>query len=168
MIFKALPQPASLVFLALRLALLDLTSKYIMFQALASASTPSIPLWPGVLHLTLAQNKGVAFSFFSDWPVAFLVFLNTVLLGLLLYALWQYRAYLSASKRYYWAAALLLAGAIGNGADRLLNGGVTDFIDLRWLQFPIFNLADVFLTLSVALFIWGKLTVNDIKSERMN
>jgi signal peptidase II len=48
------------------------------------------------------------------------------------------------------AAVLVMAGAVGNLGDRLMNGGVTDFILIRWFPF-VFNLADVAITVGAVL-----------------
>ena len=49
--------------------------------------------------------------------------------------------------------ALILSGAIGNFIDRLLNGYVVDMFRLDFINFPIFNVADVCLTVGVALML---------------
>jgi len=97
----------------------------------------------GPLSLTLAHNRGVAFGL-ADGGGAALVAL-TVLALLFVVALFAS----NPGRPWMWVAIGLLAGgALGNLADRVRAGEVTDFIDV--LSWPPFNLADVAITLGVA------------------
>jgi signal peptidase II len=51
----------------------------------------------------------------------------------------------------------LLGGALGNGIDRFISGKVVDFIDLRLIGFPVFNLADVFINIGIVCLIIASL-----------
>lgn len=97
----------------------------------------------GPLSLTLAHNRGVAFGL-ADGGGAALVAL-TVLALLFVGALFAS----NPARPWMWVAIGLLAGgALGNLADRVRAGEVTDFVDV--LSWPPFNLADVAITLGVA------------------
>jgi len=103
------------------------------------------------LRLNLAFNTGMAFSQGTGiGPVIGVVGL-LVVVGLLI-AIGR-----ASSPLYGPAVGLIIGGAVGNLADRLfrgpgwLRGGVVDFIDLQW--WPIFNVADIALTLGGALLI---------------
>ena len=97
-----------------------------------------------VFNLTLAYNRGAAFSFFhhaSGWQnIAFGAFAMLVSVGILIW--------LSRLKRgEYWlnvALCLVLGGALGNAWDRVCDGYVTDFLHFHWKDwhFAIFNIAD--------------------------
>lgn len=113
----------------------------------------SLALWPGVFHLTLVENSGAAFSLFaggSEWLkwVSFVVSL-----GLVGYGLLGPRLGVLEQLGY----GFILAGAIGNGLDRFMDGKVTDFLDLRLIQFPVFNGADIAINLGLACLIIGTL-----------
>jgi signal peptidase II len=98
----------------------------------------------GPLGLTLAHNRGVAFGLASDGGVM-LVALTVVAL-LFVAALFAY----DPTRPGMWIAVGLLAGgALGNLADRVRAGEVTDYVDL--LSWPPFNLADVSITLGVVV-----------------
>ena len=98
----------------------------------------------GPLGLTLAHNSGVAFGLASGGGAA-LVALTVV--ALLIVGVLFAR---NPTRAWMWVAAGLLAGgALGNLADRVHAGAVTDYIDL--LSWPPFNLADVAITLGVAM-----------------
>jgi signal peptidase II len=98
----------------------------------------------GPLGLTLAHNRGVAFGL-ADGGGALLVAVS--LLGLLFVGFLFAR---DPDRPWMWVAVGLLAGgAIGNLADRVRAGEVTDYVDV--LAWPPFNLADVAITFGVAL-----------------
>jgi signal peptidase II len=58
---------------------------------------------------------------------------------------------------------MLLAGTLGNLIDRLFYGGVRDFINIQLFNFPIFNIADILLTIGVGIRILVQLTNNSEK-----
>ena len=102
-------------------------------------------------------NKGISFGAFSDVVptiriVSLSVFFGAILLGAFIYIFY----FLNRSKLFNIRLKLLtfFAGVTGNGIDRTLNGEVTDFIILKPLDSIVFNVADIFILLSGALFIW--------------
>ena len=103
------------------------------------------------------RNKGVAFGLGGDIPAAAIGATILVLLCLLVF--------LAARSRTGWLiwlpAALLIGGALGNLADRVRDGAVTDFIDLP--LWPTFNLADVSIVVGVLLLLFD---VERAESER--
>ncbi|MEN9243639.1 MAG: signal peptidase II [Gloeomargarita sp. DG02_5_bins_242] len=110
----------------------------------------SWPLWPGVFHLTYVLNTGAAFSLFVE-GTAWLRWLSVaVSVGLMTLAVAGSRL----AVREQWGYGLILAGAMGNGIDRFRLGAVIDFIDVRWLGFPIFNWADVWINLGLVCLFW--------------
>ncbi|HEY7267918.1 MAG TPA: signal peptidase II [Solirubrobacterales bacterium] len=93
------------------------------------------------------RNKGVAFGLGGDISAALIAGTIVVLVGLLVFL-----ALRGDGGWLVWLpAALLLGGAIGNLADRVRDGAVTDFIDLP--LWPTFNLADVAITAGVLLLL---------------
>jgi len=109
----------------------------------------SWPLWQGVMHITYVLNTGAAFSLFAQGTV-WLRWLS-VLVGLGLITL-AVVARLSVLEQ--WGYGLILAGTVGNGIDRFRLGAVIDFLDWRWLGFPIFNLADVWINGGLVCLFW--------------
>lgn len=94
---------------------------------------------PGVMDLTFVQNTGAAFSLLEE---------HTWLLTLLSGAAAVVLAVLLVKKIFpHWsgqlALGLLLGGAVGNFIDRLLLGYVTDMFAVTFLNFPVFNVADI-------------------------
>ena len=102
---------------------------------------------PGLIRLTYLQNRGAAFSILQDQQGLF------ALVTLLVIAFVGYYLLTHLNKPWWWALGLLLiiAGGLGNLIDRLAQGYVVDMIELEFVQFAIFNVADSCLTLGVAL-----------------
>jgi signal peptidase II len=100
------------------------------------------------LHLENVRNEGVAFGLGGDISAAFIAATIVLLVGFLVF--------LATRGRGGWLvwlpAALLLGGALGNLADRVRDGAVTDFIDLP--LWPTFNLADVSIVVGVLLLLF--------------
>lgn len=100
----------------------------------------SIALIDGWLYFVHRRNPGVAFSLFADLPDSWRMPLLTglSLIGVVIFG----RMVLSSPDRIVRiASTVVLAGALGNLGDRLLNGAVTDFVLVRYFPF-VFNLAD--------------------------
>ena len=93
------------------------------------------------------RNKGVAFGLGGDISAVLIGATIVLLVGLLVFL-----AFRGGGGWLVWLpAALLLGGALGNLADRVRDGAVTDFIDLP--LWPTFNLADVAITAGVLLLL---------------
>lgn len=111
--------------------------------------TETVPLWEGVFHLTYVTNKGAAFSLFSEQGEWLRWLSLLVSLGLMALAWFGPRMNRWEQVGY----GSILAGALGNGIDRFLNGEVVDFLDFRLIGFPVFNLADVFINVGIACLL---------------
>lgn len=123
--------------------MLDQLTKYWVVQGFKIGD--SVPLWEGVFHFTYVTNTGAAFSLFSN-SGGWLKWLSLgVSLGLAALALlgpvmnaWEQAGF-----------GFILGGALGNGLDRFASGEVVDFLDFRLINFPIFNMADVFINIGI-------------------
>ena len=105
----------------------------------------TLNLLPGVFHFTYVTNTGAAFSLFSQGG-GWLRWLSlAVSLGLMAFAIFGPRFNLWEQIGY----GLILGRALGNGIDRFVSGKVVDFLDFRLIQFPVFNLADVFINIGI-------------------
>jgi signal peptidase II len=101
----------------------------------------------GPLGLTLAHNRGVAFGLAGGAGVP-LILVTLAALGVVGYLFAR-----DPARPWMWIAAGLLAGgAIGNLADRIRAGEVTDFVDV--LSWPPFNLADLAITAGVLMLVF--------------
>jgi len=112
----------------------------------------SLPIIRNVLHMTMVHNTGVAFGFFKDQGITFIV-IPIVAAVLLVFNIYYYRQNNEAlSRTYIVAFSLILGGAIGNLIDRIAYGHVIDFIDFRiW---PVFNIADSAITIGAVLIAY--------------
>ncbi len=101
----------------------------------------------GPLVLTNTHNSGVAFGLAGGGGAA-VIASTLAALGLIVYLFWR-----NPCRPAMWVAVGLLAGgALGNLADRVRDGAVTDFIDLP--LWPAFNLADIAITAGVGVLAW--------------
>ena len=112
----------------------------------------SHPLIKNVFHLTYIQNTGIAWGMFKNGRIIFLIL--TVLVLLVCAGIY---AKIPENRRFTpirVCLVFLVSGAIGNMIDRISLHYVVDFFDFRLINFPIFNVADIYVTLSaVALII---------------
>ena len=140
------------LWLSLPILLLDQGSKYWVRSFLFEEE--SVPLSP-FLNLVLVYNEGAAFSFLSGaggWQRWIFIILALVITVVLTHWLGRLgREELSTAV----ALTLILGGAWGNLADRVLYGKVTDFIDFYYGEWhwPAFNVADAAITLGVVLML---------------
>jgi signal peptidase II len=112
----------------------------------------SLPVIRHVFHMTLVRNTGIAFGFFKDRGVVFII-IPLIAVMLLIYNIHYYHKNPQAVSRGYMIAfSLILGGALGNLYDRIAYGYVIDFIDLRiW---PVFNMADSAITIGAVMIAW--------------
>jgi signal peptidase II len=101
----------------------------------------------GILDITNAQNKGVAFGALAGGGA-----IVAALTGLALGALIIYFVLRARTPHLWLPVGLLLGGALGNLADRARMGSVTDFIDPR--LWPAFNVADMCVVVGVLILLW--------------
>ena len=131
------------------LILLDLQTKAAAVRALQGK--PPIILINGVLELLYVQNTGAAFSLLEN---AQWLFILIAVAAVLLISVFLIR--LPKAKRYLPLHILLTfisAGAVGNLIDRIQLGYVRDFIYFSIIDFPVFNVADIYVTVSTALLV---------------
>lgn len=110
-----------------------------------------IPVISGVLEFRYVENRGAAFGIMQNrqW---FFVLITVVVLGVLLWMLPKI-----PRDSHYCGLRICLyfigAGAVGNMIDRILRKYVVDFIYFRLIDFPVFNVADIYVTVAAVLLI---------------
>lgn len=112
---------------------------------------PAVSLIPGVLELSFLENAGAAFGLFRNMQWGFVLF-ALIISGVSMLCLLR----ISAGRRFAplrAVCALICAGALGNMLDRIAGGKVIDFIYISLINFPIFNLADIYVTVSCVLLL---------------
>ena len=135
---------------------LDQYTKYLTVANIALYS--EVDLIPGFLGFTYVKNTGAAFSSFEgqQWLFAliFAVFTAAVL--------WEYfKKPMPFTTLERFCIAAIYAGGLGNMIDRVRLGYVVDMIETKFMEFPVFNVADCFICcgcvlLMVHLLIWNK------------
>ena len=100
---------------------------------------------PSLLEFKYAENTGMAFSFLASEPLILTILISIINVGLLFYFLKEAQPPLFL--------IFIFAGAFSNLLDRYLFGFVTDFINPIFMNFAIFNLADVFLNIGLAFYL---------------
>jgi signal peptidase II len=142
--------------LAVLIVLADQLTKLWVKQGLPVGG--SIPLWAGVFHFTHTQNRGMAFSLLEG-KIGLLAVAALIVVGIIVVT--QVRLRKRMPLLLGLALALPLGGAIGNLIDRIVQGYVTDFLDFRLINFPVFNVADSAITVGVLFLAWHTLTTPD-------
>lgn len=112
---------------------------------------PAINLIKNVLQFNYLENRGAAFGMLQNQKWFFL-FIGIIILGVIIYILIK----TPAEKKYVKLHVLLTfiaAGAVGNMIDRLTLNYVVDFIYFKLINFPIFNVADIYVTCATIILI---------------
>ena len=97
------------------------------------------------------KNYGAAFNILNGNRI-FLSTISTIITLLLIYFI-LYKKQLSNLDLFSYS--FILAGTIGNGIDRITNGYVIDFINLNFIDFPVFNIADISINIGLIFILYG-------------
>ena len=125
----------------------DIISKYIVTANMPLGST--IPIIENVFHLTHVRNTGAAFSMLSGQRILLILLPILIVTAVVVYVIIKK----PTSKPLLISFSMIVSGGIGNLIDRIKLGYVIDFFDFRLINFPVFNVADIWVTLGAALFI---------------
>ena len=146
------------------LMILFITGGVVLDQWTKYLTVANIPLsheihfWDGLFHFTYVRNTGAAFSSFEgqQWLFALIFAAFT---AAIVYDAWK--KYMPFSRLERWCVAAIYAGGLGNMIDRVRLGYVVDMIEVEFIRFPVFNVADCFITcgcvaLMVSLIFFNK------------
>lgn len=148
------------------LILIDQWTKWIAIVSWKDSDV--LEIIPGMLEFRYLENRGMAFGMLTGKIPVFLLIC-------MLYFVFALYFYLKIPKtRYYYPVIviewILSAGAIGNFIDRLCRGYVVDFIYIKCIDFPIFNVADIYVVTScfiMMILIIFKYDDDDFKFLRL-
>lgn len=115
-------------------------------------STGEVALIPGVVKLVNIHNSGAAFGLLGDAAYARWLFLGVAALFIIVIIV-VLAKHMFKSRFANWCAVLALAGAVGNCIDRALYGYVVDMFKVEFMNFAVFNVADIFLVVACLAFI---------------
>ena len=132
------------------------------WAASALAPVGNMPLLPGVIELRFHLNTGAAFSMLEGKQTFLILFTGAALLAVAWYLLFR-----RPKKRVeYIGWLLVLAGGLGNLIDRVLHGQVVDYFNFLFMNFAVFNFADVLITTGIGLLLLSLLL--ELLAERKN
>lgn len=154
---------------------IDQTTKIIIINSLSPLPSKTISIIDGIVSFSYYKNTGVSFSFLNDMPTIFLVMLILVILTGTVICLIKCK---KEGKLFSIALAFIISGAIGNLLDRIfriieINGAskgyVVDFIRFDFINFPVFNFADLCITIGTCLLIiYGIIDMNkEFKKKKL-
>lgn len=132
---------------------LDVISKQLVVAYLKPIKT--LPIIEGIFHFTYAENPGAAWSLFSA-PDQRWIFMSISSVAIVLMLAYLFVVKIDSPLLRAGLGAVV-GGGIGNMIDRISLGYVVDFLDARFINFPIFNVADCFVTIGAGLLFVGLL-----------
>lgn len=104
---------------------------------------------PGVLDFTFVENRGAAFGILHGQRWFFVVLTVAVAIGIVI-AVFK----MPKNRQYHmvrFSLAFILSGAVGNLIDRLVRGYVVDFLEITFISWPVFNIADIYVVFGTFL-----------------
>ena len=104
-----------------------------------------------------AENTGMAFSILKSQPELLTILVSVILIYLI------YQSY--KSQELSIAMALIIAGGLGNLIDRFVQGFVVDFINPTFIDFAVFNIADIALNVGVVIAVIASLSETKVKQS---
>ena len=147
-----------LAFFALFAAGIVAADQFTKYLTLANIGLgEQIPFIPGLLRFTYVRNYGAAFSSFQgqQWLFALIFVVFTALV------LWEYfKKSMPFSKFERWCIAAIYGGGLGNMIDRVRFGYVVDMIETEFIEFPVFNVADCFITCGCIAMMVSLILIN--------
>ncbi len=145
-----------LIFLSVAL---DQLTKFLVLENIAMYEV--VPVIPGFFHFTYIENKGAAFGMLADHRWVFLVISTVAIAAFVLYIV----KYKPRDLLLRISASFIVGGGIGNMIDRCARGSVVDFIDVEFMEFYVFNVADMFVCVGCGLMILY-LIISEVKESR--
>ena len=133
----------------------DQLTKYLVVQNIPLHA--DVPFLPGIVQLTYAKNTGAAFSMLEGQQWLFVV----VFAALTVVIVWLARTRKIPFTGFEWGClAAIYGGGLGNMIDRVRLGYVVDMIETQFITFPVFNVADCFITCGCIAMIVSLLFFN--------
>lgn len=122
----------------------------------------TLPIIENIFHFTYVENRGAAFGMLTDHRWVFMI-LSVVGIAAIF-------VYLTVTKPKSWwmrlALCFIVGGGVGNMIDRIARGYVIDFIDCRFINFYVFNVADSFVCVGCAMFIIAVI-IDEVRERKL-
>lgn len=144
-----------LIFVIFVLTVIDQYTKY--FSVTHLSGQKDIVVIPGILSFSYVENPGMAWGMLAGGRILFIL-ITCILMIAILFLIVRIESWLSIENNISYRMlqadfVLLTAGALGNLIDRMKNGYVVDFIKTDFIDFPVFNVADCYVTISMAVLM---------------
>jgi len=133
--------------LSIFIILIDQFTKYLMFYNYKLFINKDFLLF----RLDFVKNYGAAFNIFNGSRI-FLSFISIFFSILLIYLILRKN---NLNEFDLYSFSFILGGTIGNGIDRILKGYVIDFINLNFISFPVFNIADISINIGFIFLLYN-------------
>lgn len=104
------------------------------------------PCIPYVLNLRLVMNTGAAFSLGEGFGLLFVILSGLIFVAAFIWSLTD-----RCSWRFALVSAMVAGAGIANSVDRIIYGAVVDFFDCAFFSFPVFNVADIFISVGIVI-----------------
>ncbi len=129
--------------------LITLADRLTKIFASSNFNGRDVEVIPGILSMVYVENTGAAFSILKDktW------LLSIISLLFCIFAVVYYVVKKPRNKLLCLSGTLIFAGALGNAIDRVFYGYVIDFIKTDFIEFPVFNVADIAITAGAVLLM---------------
>ena len=146
------------IFMALMAAVMVALDQYTKYLVVANIGLhQSVPAIPGLFNFTYVQNTGAAWSSFQGQQWLFI----TVFACFTAAVIYEFiTGKMGFSKFERWCIAAVYAGGLGNMIDRIRLGYVVDMVNLEFMNFPVFNVADSFICCGCAALMVSLLFFN--------
>ena len=131
--------------IAVILIILDQLSKFATIKWLKPIGT--ITVIEGIFDLNYVENRGAAFGIMQNQRWIFIGLTIIITIGLMFYKI----KYKPKDKVLNTSICLLVSGAIGNLIDRIFRGYVVDMLEVTFIDYPVFNVADCFVVMGAIL-----------------
>ena len=146
------------------IVIFDQISKY--FANLYLNGSDKVDFIPGILSFQYHENKGAAWGMLADHRWVFMT-LSTIaivlIIGFLIYTRKEKSNFV-----FKLALCFFAGGGIGNMIDRVINGYVIDFLNFEFIEFPIFNVADSFISIGAVLLVFYLILdiISDVRRKK--
>ncbi len=141
----------AIILIVVILVIIDQIVKYWALTYLAPIGT--IKVIDGIFSLTYVENRGAAYGSFSNYTEMLAVLSLVMSIGII-YLIIKFDKYFKTMFIKY-GLVLTLAGAIGNFIDRAFRSFVVDMFQFKFIDFPVFNVADICVVIGTALIMIG-------------
>ena len=136
------------VIVAVLIVVLDQLTKYLVVAQIPLGGR--VEVLPGIVGLSYVQNHGAAFSMLQNQQWLFALIFGLFTVGVV-YEYFKKNMGFSTFER--WCIAAVYGGGLGNMIDRIRLGYVVDMLETKFMNFPVFNVADCFITCGCILMM---------------